>query len=58
MWDDKTPAANEESWDIKGGGGETGPVAQQTTADSFIYTNSSAVDGNSSLKPQTGRNNI
>ena len=44
-WDDKTPAANEESWDIKGGGGETGPVAQQTTADSFIYTNSSAIDG-------------
>ena len=25
-WDDKTPAANEESWDIKGGGGETGPL--------------------------------
>ena len=45
MWDDKTPAANEESWDIKGGGGETGPVAQQTGADSFIYTNSSAIDG-------------
>ena len=45
QWDDKTPAANEESWDIKGGGGETGPVAQQTTADSFIYTNSSAIDG-------------
>ena len=45
MWDDKTPATNEESWDIKGGGGETGPVAQQTGADSFIYTNSSAVDG-------------
>ena len=45
MWDDKTPAANEESWDIKGGGGETGPVSQQTGADSFIYTNSSAVDG-------------
>ena len=45
MWDDKTPATNEESWDIKGGGGETGPVSQQTGADSFIYTNSSAVDG-------------
>ncbi len=45
MWDDKTPAANEESWDIKGGGGETGPVSQQTGNDSFIYTNSSAVDG-------------
>ena len=44
-WDDKTPAANEESWDIKGGGGETGPIAQQTTADSLIYTNSSAIDG-------------
>ena len=44
-WDDKTPAANEESWDIKGGGGETGPVSQQTGNDSFIYTNSSAVDG-------------
>ena len=43
-WDDKTPAANEESWDIKGGGGETGPVAQQTTADSFIYTNN-MIDG-------------
>ena len=43
-WDDKTPAANEESWDIKGGGGETGPVAQQTTADSMIYTNS-MIDG-------------
>ena len=27
-WDDKTPAANEESWDIKGGGGETGPVKE------------------------------
>ena len=27
-WDDKTPAANEESWDIKGGGGET--IDQQT----------------------------
>ena len=45
MWDDKTPAANEESWDIKGGGGEDGPVNQQTTADSLIYTNSSIVDG-------------
>ena len=44
-WDDKTPAANEESWDIKGGGGEDGPVNQQTGADSFIYTNSSAIDG-------------
>ena len=44
-WDDKTPAANEESWDIKGGGGEDGPVNQQTTADSFIYTNSSMMDG-------------
>ncbi len=44
-WDDKTPAANEESWDIKGGGGETGPIDQQTGDDSFIYTNSSAVDG-------------
>ena len=44
-WDDKTPAANEESWDIKGGGGETGPIAQQTTNDSLIYTNSSAIDG-------------
>jgi outer membrane protein OmpU len=44
-WDDKTPAANEESWDIKGGGGETGPVNQQTGNDSFIYTNSSAIDG-------------
>ena len=43
-WDDKTPAANEESWDIKGGGGETGPIAQQTTADSMIYTNS-MIDG-------------
>ena len=29
-WDDKTPAANEESWDIKGAGGETGPISQQT----------------------------
>ena len=45
MWDDKTPAANEESWDIKGGGGERGPIDQQTGDDSFIYTNSSAVDG-------------
>ena len=45
MWDDKTPAANEESWDIKGGGGETGPINQQTGDDSFIYTNSSMVDG-------------
>ena len=45
MWDDKTPAANEESWDIKGGGGETGPISQQTGADSFIYTNSSVMDG-------------
>ncbi len=45
MWDDKIPAANEESWDIKGGGGEDGPVNQQTGADSFIYTNSSAIDG-------------
>jgi len=45
MWDDKTPAANEESWDIKGGGGEDGPVNQQTGADSFIYTNSSMIDG-------------
>ena len=44
-WDDKTPAANEESWDIKGGGGETGPVNQQTGDDSFIYTNSSMIDG-------------
>ena len=44
-WDDKTPAANEESWDIKGGGGETGPIDQQTTDDSFIYTNSSMIDG-------------
>jgi outer membrane protein OmpU len=44
-WDDKTPAANEESWDIKGGGGEDGPVNQQTTNDSLIYTNSSIVDG-------------
>ena len=44
-WDDKTPAANEESWDIKGGGGETGPVNQQSGNDSFIYTNSTAVDG-------------
>ncbi len=43
-WDDKTPAANEESWDIKGGGGETGPVSQQTTADSLIYTNN-MIDG-------------
>ena len=43
-WDDKTPAANEESWDIKGGGGETGPISQQTTADSLIYTNS-MIDG-------------
>ena len=43
-WDDKTPAANEESWDIKGGGGETGPVAQQKTNDSFIYTNN-MIDG-------------
>jgi len=45
MWDDKMPAANEETWDIKGGGGEDGPVNQQTGADSFIYTNSSAIDG-------------
>ena len=45
QWDDKTPAANEESWDIKGGGGEDGPVNQQTGDDSFIYTNSSAIDG-------------
>ena len=45
QWDDKTPAANEESWDIKGGGGETGPINQQTTADSLIYTNSAMVDG-------------
>lgn len=44
-WDDKTPAANEESWDIKGGGGEDGPVNQQTGNDSFIYTNSSMIDG-------------
>ena len=45
QWDDKTPSANEESWDIKGGGGEDGPVNQQTGDDSFIYTNSSAIDG-------------
>ena len=45
QWDDKTPAANEESWDIKGGGGETGPINQQTTNDSLIYTNSAAIDG-------------
>jgi len=45
MWDDKMPAANEETWDIKGGGGEDGPVNQQTGADSFIYTNSTMVDG-------------
>ena len=45
QWDDKTPAANEESWDIKGGGGETGPINQQRTNDSLIYTNSTAVDG-------------
>ena len=45
QWDDRTPAANEESWDIKGGGGEDGPVNQQTTNDSLIYTNSSIVDG-------------
>ena len=44
QWDDKTPAANEESWDIKGGGGEDGPVNQQTGDDSFIYTNS-MIDG-------------
>ena len=44
-WDDKTPAANEESWDIKGGGGETGPVSQQTGDDSLIYTNSAMIDG-------------
>ena len=44
-WDDKTPAANEESWDIKGAGGETGPVNQQTGDDSLIYTNSAAIDG-------------
>ncbi|MDA9724035.1 porin [Candidatus Pelagibacter sp.] len=44
-WDDKTPAANEESWDIKGAGGETGPISQQTGDDSFIYTNSAAIDG-------------
>ena len=44
-WDDKTPAANEESWDIKGGGGETGPISQQTGDDSLIYTNSAMVDG-------------
>ena len=44
-WDDKTPAANEESWDIKGGGGEDGPVNAQKTNDSFIYTNSAMIDG-------------
>ena len=44
-WDDKTPAANEESWDIKGGGGETGPISQQTGDDSLVYTNSAAIDG-------------
>jgi outer membrane protein OmpU len=44
-WDDTTPAANEESWDIKGGGGETGPVSQQTGDDSLIYTNSALLDG-------------
>jgi len=44
-WDDKTPATNEESWDIKGGGGETGPVSQQTGDDSLIYTNSALMDG-------------
>ena len=44
-WDDKTPAANEESWDIKGGGGEDGPVSQQTGDDSLIYTNSAMIDG-------------
>jgi outer membrane protein OmpU len=44
-WDDKTPATNEESWDIKGGGGEAGPISQQSGNDSFIYTNSSAIDG-------------
>ena len=36
---------NEESWDIKGGGGETGPVSQQTGDDSLIYTNSAMIDG-------------
>ena len=44
-WDDKTPAANEESWDIKGAGGERGPVSQQTGDDSLIYTNSAMIDG-------------
>ena len=53
MWDDTTPAANEESWDIKGAaagtthglGGPDGPVNQQARNDSVIYTNSAMVDG-------------
>ena len=53
MWDDTTPAANEESWDIKGAaagttqglGAADGPVNQQSRSDSLIYTNSSMIDG-------------
>jgi len=46
QWDDTTPAANEESWDIKGAtAGPDGPVNQQSRSDSLIYTNSSMVDG-------------
>lgn len=36
-WDDMTPTANEETWDIKGGGGEAGPTNGQSTVDSQHY---------------------
>lgn len=47
-WDDTTPAANEESWDIQNAAGlalETTPVNAQTGDDSIIYTNSAMIDG-------------
>ena len=39
-WDDKMPAANEESWHQG-----TDGIDQQVRDDSFIYTNSTAIDG-------------
>ena len=39
-WDDVMPAANEESWHLG-----TDGIDQQVRDDSFIYTNSTAIDG-------------
>ena len=36
-WDDMTPTAGEETWDIKGGGGEAGPTNGQSETDSQHY---------------------